>query len=208
MNNGETDMKQDKTNASLRGLDSQQDLDDVQWSAMQYVLGELSDEQTELFETAMADDVTLCEAVLAATQLTCGIALACAMQPSTQRVILDVKMIAEPVAVSRPAFASFGVFAAAVAMVLTVIAMVSLQPRQGDVDFATVDDATADALVLLLHDASANDMNTELEEWTVSDDSVSSLVAPEWLLTAVDLDAAAASEDHQGIKTDDEAGVY
>jgi hypothetical protein len=202
MNQVEANMKQDKTSAA------QPDLDDVQWSTMRYVLGELPDDQTELFETAMADDLTLCEAVLAATQLTCGIALACTMRPSAQPVIADVAMRAEPVLFRRPAVARFGVFAAAVAMVLAVIAMSTLQPRQSGGELAVVDDATADALVLLLHDASANDMNTELEEWTVSDDSVSGLVAPEWLLTAVDLDAAAALEDHHGITTDDEAGVY
>lgn len=192
----------------LKSSASQSELDDVEWFAMQYVLGELTDEQTELFETAMADDVTLCDAVIAATQLTCGIALACKMLPSAQPVIADVTMIAEPDHCRRPAFARFGVFAAAVAMVLAVIAMVTLQSRQGDGDFAAVDDATADVLALLLHDASANDMNSELEEWTVSDDSVSALVAPEWLLTAVDLDAAAALEDHPAIIPDDEAGVY
>ncbi len=229
-------MTQGKTTASLP------DIDDVQWSAMQYVLGELSDEQTELFETAMANDVALCEAVLAATQLTCGIAVACKMQPLrteteiggarfhraehvknvlhvrkttvisapvlTQPVTLSVAMIAAPVPFSRPPFARFGVFAAAVAMALAVLAMVTLQTRQGSGDSAAVDDATTDALALLLDDPAGNDMNTELEEWTVSDDSVSGLVAPEWLLTAVDLDAAAASKDQHVIGPDDEAGVY
>ncbi len=196
-------MTQDKASVS------QPDHGDVQWSAMQYVLGELSSEQAELFETAMADDVALCEAVIAATQLTCGIALACTIRPSTRPLIMVGAMVAEPVLLRRPAFACFGVFTAAVALILAVIAMVSQQrPRPGEVDFAAVDDATADALVLLLDDASAIDMNAELEEWSVSDDSVSSLVAPEWLLTAVDLDAAAAADDHHGIKTDDEAGVY
>lgn len=201
MNQSETIMIQDKTNVS------QSVNDDVQWSAMQYVLGELSDEQSELFETAMADDLTLCEAVLAATQLTCGIALAC-KTPSTRPVIAGVTGIAEPVPLSRPAFAHFGVFAAAAALVLAVLSMMTLQPRQGDGEVVIVDDATADVLVLLLQDASAIDIQTEPEEWTVSDDIDSSLVAPEWLLTAVDLDAALASEDHHVIGPDDEAGVY
>ncbi|MEJ7591098.1 MAG: hypothetical protein WKF77_06080 [Planctomycetaceae bacterium] len=195
-------MRQDRTSAS------QPEIDDAQWSAMQYVLGELSDEQTELFESAMADDVTLCEAVLAATQLTCGIALACKTQPSTQPVIASVTMIAAPVAFRRPTFARFGVFAASAAMVLAVLAVGTLQTRQGGGDLLAIEDATADALALLLHDAESNDMNTELEELVASDDSVSSLVAPEWLLTAVDLDAAAASEDHPAIGPNDEAGVY
>ncbi|MBC7967611.1 MAG: hypothetical protein H7Z17_16985 [Fuerstia sp.] len=197
-------MTQDKTNSSPPTLD------DVQWSAMQYVLGELSDEQTELFESAMADDVALCEAVLAATQLTCGIALACESQPSTRPVIASVTLIAAPVAHSRPAFARFGVFAAAASLVLALLAMVTLQTRQSGGDLAAVDDATADALAILLNDGEASEMNTDLDELTGSDDSLASLVAPEWLLTAVDLDAAAASasENHPVIGPDDEAGVY
>ena len=197
-------MTQDKTNTS------QPILDDAQWLAMQYVLGELSDEQTELFESAMAVDVALCEAVLSATQLTCGIALACESQPSTQPLIASATLIATPVPYRRPAFARFGVFAAAAALVLAVLAMVTLQMRQSGDDVAAVDDATADALALLLNDGEASDMNNDLDELTGSDDSVSSLVAPEWLLTAVDLDAAAASalEDHPAIGPDDEAGVY
>ena len=39
-------------------------------------------------------------------------------------------------------------------------------------------------------------------------DVMRSMVAPEWLLTAVDLDAAAAAEDQHVIGPDDEAGVY
>ncbi len=196
-------MTQDKMNTS------QPTLDDVQWSAMQYVLGELSDEQTELFESAMEYDVTLCEAVLAATRLTCGIALACESQPSAQPLIASVTLIAAPDSFRRPAFARFGVFAAATALVLAVLAMVTLQTRQGAGDLAAVDDATADALAMLLNDAEASEMNTDLDELTGADDSVASLVAPEWLLTAVDLDAAAASsEDHPAIGPDDEAGVY
>ncbi len=196
-------MTQDKTNTS------QSTLDDVQWSAMQYVLGELSDEQTALFESAMENDVALCEAVLAATQLTCGIALACESQPSAQPLIASVTLIAAPDSFRRPAFARFGVFAAAAALVLAVLAMVTFPTRQGPDDLAAVDDATADALAMLLNDAEASEMNTELDELSGSDDSVASLVAPEWLLTAVDLDAAAASsEDHPAIGPDDEAGVY
>ncbi len=41
----------------------QPDGDDVQWLAMRYVLGELSDEQAETFEAAMSEDVALCEFV-------------------------------------------------------------------------------------------------------------------------------------------------
>jgi hypothetical protein len=87
--------------------------------------------------------------------------------------------------------------------------MVTLQTRQGAGDLAAVDDATADALAMLLQDTEANDLNTDLDELTGGDDSVASLVAPEWLLTAVDLDAAATStEDHPAIGPDAEAGVY
>ena len=79
-------------------------------------------------------------------------------------------------------------------------------PRRDEVTIN--DDATADALTMLLENASASDMNAEFDEWSVSDDSFSSLVAPEWLLTAVELDAAAGSEALPENGSDEESGVY
>ena len=70
------------------------------------------------------------------------------------------------------------------------------------------DDATADMLAMLLHNSSSAEMSSEIDEISFPDDSVSSLVAPEWLLTAVDLDSAGGQDDIPVISPEDESGVY
>ena len=184
-------------------------IDDTQWLAMQYVLGELTQEESEQFESAMFEDVALCEAVVAATQLTAGIAMACGLRPASSAPVVFARMpssISEPI---RPAFARTIVVGAAITMALTVLEMVTLQnsPRSG-ASSAAIDDAAADALAVLLRNETLNDSPNEFDEWNVPDDSISGLVAPEWLLTAVDLDASSESDDHPVVSPDDESGIY
>ena len=102
--------------------------------------------------------------------------------------------------------ATFGVFAATAALVLAAMAMIAMNHSLRTNAVVSTDDATADALARLLDDSSS-DVDAEFDEWSNSDDSVSSLAAPEWLLTAVDLDAAAA-EEHPENGSDNDTGVY
>lgn len=187
------------------------DADDVQWLAMRYVLGELSDEQAESFEAAMAEDVALCEAVLQATQLNSAVALAYESQPSIMPALFGVtcdESTLPAVAIERSSFAGIGVFAATAAMALAVVAMVMLQNSPQTEQLASDDDATADMLAMLLHNSSSGDMSGEFDEFSSAEDSVSSLVAPEWLLTAVDLDSASEYDDIPVIRPEAESGVY
>ena len=189
----------------------QPDADDALWLAMRYVLGELSDEQAESFEAAMAEDVTLCEAVLQATQLNSAVALAYESQHSGRPTLVCITNdeLSLPVnAPDRSSFARFGVFAATTAMVLAILAMVMLQNSPPAEELASDDDAAADMLAMLLDHASSSDMSSEFDEYNSMDDSVSSLVAPEWLLTAVDLDSASGQDDIPVIRPEEESGVY
>jgi anti-sigma-K factor RskA len=189
----------------------QSDADDAQWLATRYVLGELSDEQAETFEAAMSEDVALCEAVLQATLLNSAIALAHESQPSEVPMLARITSDESPlpvIATERSMFARFGVFAATAAMVLAVLAMVMLQNYPQTEELASDDDATADMLAMLLHNSSSAEMSSEIDEISLADDSVSSLVAPEWLLTAVDLDSAGGQDDIPVISPEDESGVY
>lgn len=191
--------------------DARQSLvDENHWLAMQYVSGDLTDEQAESFELAMVDDVSLCEAVLLATRLTSGIILACSGELSSrpERVAVARSLTPTPTPHRRSRLALFGVFAATVAMVLVVIGMMTPQNGAAPGKVASADDAAAKMLATLLHNTSAGDMNVEFDELSVADDSVSSLVAPEWLLTAVDLDSAATQGELPVIGTADESGVY
>lgn len=189
----------------------QPDADDAQWLALRYVLGELSDEQAESFEAAMAEDTSLCEAVLQATLLNSAVALACKSQQSGMPALLhgtSDESTLPAIAIESSPFARFGVFAATAAMVLTALAMVMLQNSPQVEELASDDDATADMLVMLLHNSSSSDLSAEFDEFSSTDDSVSSLVAPEWLLTAVNLDSAGVQEDIPVNRSEDESGVY
>ena len=167
---------------SLNNSDAvQHDADDAQWLTIRYVLGELSDEQAESFEAAMADDVALCEAVLQATQLNSAVALAYDSQQSKMPVLVGVisdESILPVIAIERSSFARFGVFAATAAMVLAVLAMVMLQNSPQAEELASVDDATADMLAMLLHNSSSSDTTGEFYEFSSVDDSLSSLSKP------------------------------
>ncbi len=189
----------------------QPDADDAHWLAMRYVLGELSDEQAESFEAAMAEDVALCEAVLQATQLNSAVALAFESQQSGWPAVVGVtsdESYLPVIATNRSSFAGFGVFAATAAMVLAILAMVVLQNSPQAEQLASDDDATADMLAMLLDNSSTSDTSGEFDEFSSTDDSVSSLVAPEWLLTAVDLDSDGGQEDIPVNRSEEESGVY
>ncbi len=194
----------------------QPDADDALWLAMRYVLGELSDEQAESFEAEMAEDIDLCEAVLQATLLNSAVALAYESQQSGSPASVGIASDESSLPVvsclhvngaNRSSFARFGVFAATTAMVLAILAMVMLQ-NSPQVEALASDDATADMLAMLLDNSSSSDLSGEFDEFSSTDDSVSSLVAPEWLLTAVDLDSASGQEDIPVIRHAEESGVY
>ncbi|MCA9008244.1 MAG: hypothetical protein KDB01_00785, partial [Planctomycetaceae bacterium] len=119
---------------------------ETQWLAMQYVLGDLTDEQTEQFELAMAEDVTLCESVLMATRLSAGIVQAYDSQLPFQSATRSVLKAESP---PRPRFVRFSVFAATAALTMVVILLVTFGGAAQPIltaahDDATADDATAD----------------------------------------------------------------
>ncbi len=187
------------------------DADDAPWMALRYVLGELSDEQAETFENAMAEDAALCEAVLQATLLSSAIVVVYKSQKSTGPVLIDItsdKSFRAFVASDRSSFVRFGVITATAAMILVVLAMVMLQSSPQAKVLASDDDAAADMLAMLLDNSSASDFNGEFDEFGSTDDSVSSLVAPEWLLTAVDLDLNDKIDEIPINRPEDETGVY
>ena len=185
--------------------ESQAEIHETQWLALQYVLGDLSDEQAEEFELAMADDVTLCEAVLVATRLSAGIVRACDSPSAFQSATRYIPRVEPPV---RPIFVRFSVLAATAALLMAVMLLVTFGDSAQQTATAAQDDATADALAMLLNNAPANEISSEFDELIEADDSISSLVAPAWLLTAVELAEAAGEGDHKTTEPEKESGVY
>ena len=185
-------------------------IDDAQWLAMQFVLGELTEEQSERFQLAMTGDVSLCEAVVEATRLTAGISLACGLERVPSSPVVLTTMPSSRVESVRPVYSRAIVLGAMIVMAMSVLAVVTLQNslRSASSIAAADGTATAEALAMLLKNDGTNYANNDYDEWIVSDDSISSLVAPGWLLTAVDLDAASESDDLPAVNPNDELGIY
>lgn len=180
-------------------------LDDIDWLATRYVLGEMTAEESAEFESAMMDSVSLCEAVVEATRLTAGITLACkpvTIAPSLIRIAKNSSIAGEP---RRSAITQSIIAGAAIAMTLTILVMATAQYTPRNASTVAIDDAAADTLAMLLRSDSIQDTSSEFDEWSLSEDSISVLVAPEWLLTAVDLDAANNSTNAPNSSPDDES---
>jgi hypothetical protein len=158
---------------------------------MQYVLAELSEEQMAEFESALADNVSLCEAVVEACRLSAGVTLA----------LESERLTVHPVMISRQRSWStrFGVLAACASLlaVLVIMAGSPVAERRSGMLLTLDDAAAADVLVGLLQEQLSLGIDPESDVESVPDESLSDLMAPEWLLTAVDLDERDASDDDE-----------
>ena len=81
-----------------------------------------------------------------------------------------------------------GLIAASAASLLTVLVVPLFTSRHNTIAVQVVDSETVDAFASLLPDEIAVEIASEPNEDEYTEDQLSDLVAPEWLLTAVDLD--------------------
>jgi len=166
------------------------------WLAMQFVLGELTEQQSVEFDAALLNDSTVCDAVVNATCLMSGIALAfeptpvvsrvpvAAYMPVTARVLVTGGPRGRRVGIVLTAAAAMGVMAAFVYSQFLPVS--SFVPMTSLATAADLD--AADAFVSLLPDETPADISTDDEDFVYSEDSLADLAAPEWLLTAVELE--------------------
>lgn len=172
------------------------------WLAMQFVLGELTDDQTAQFDAAMLNDPTLCDAVIEATRLTSGLMLAPELS-SSPLPLPGLSSVRQPASGHRRGFVSWIVGGAVVAaMSLSVMSVLSpskdsagLSISGPQVALATaVDMETANVYVELLPDDGLLEADEDGVEESVDRDAMNDLMAPEWLLTAVELEQQSAAE--------------
>lgn len=163
------------------------------WLAMQYVLDELPLDRISAFEEAMLVDPSLCEAVVEASRLTSGILLACDQVPAA----LPASRY------WRNRTTGVGVIAVSAAALLAAVTMLLVNSRYESDVIPGVDSETVDAFASLLPDDVAVDMAADSIDEDYTEDGVSDLVAPEWLLTAVDLD-----EETTNTPTQNEENVF
>jgi hypothetical protein len=167
--------------------------DGRQWLAMQYVLAELPEVHRLEFELALEDNVALCEAVVEACRLSAGVALAFEAE---RMAIVPSGVSSVMVAKELPWTARFGVLVAC-ASLLAMLVLISRAPLSSPIHetLASADDAAAaDVLAGFLQDHSQPPLEGEVDLETDNDESLSDLMIPEWLLTAIDLD----ERDHTG----------
>lgn len=165
------------------------DADDSLWRAFQYVAGELSEHEADVFEQQMLDDVRLCDAVVEATRI--SVSVAADSGPGRRSVTLSSSSQStdqrQALASRRPVFAAVAASLACVCLVWAVSAMTD--PTDSDSSVAVADDQDAEMILSVWADESQSDLDS-LDELGGLDDQ--SLDVPDWMLTAVtiaDLDA-------------------
>jgi len=171
------------------------------WLAMQFVLGELTDEQTAQFDAAMHNDVTLCDSVVEATRLVSGLMLAGETLAHVARPTVAI------VPRHRSPLVAWVVGGSVVAaMTLGVMSALTDSRFPGDssgsgrlVSLATAADVeTANVYMELLPEDGAmeadEDNADDSDEDNADRDALNDLMAPEWLLTAVELEQQSAAE--------------
>jgi hypothetical protein len=169
--------------------------DEREWLAMQYVLGELSSEQADEFEDAMAKDLSLCDDVMVATRMLAATMLACESAVGVdQAKAVRSETIRPRTPRRQSAVARINLCLMGAALLgCLILAGKTWFDASGlpDGSMAAADDSvTAIAFAQLLPDRLQVDANVEMEDETSLDDSLVGLDAPEWLLTAVELEAA------------------
>lgn len=165
------------------------------WLAMQYVMGELSCEQAEEFEDAMVKDSSLCDDVVAATRMLTAMMLTAEFGGAQDQKRLVRSETVPPKALRRQsavARVNLCLIGAALLGCLIFVGKTwySAAGLPADSMAAAADSATAIAFAQLLPDRLPVEANIENEDETGLDDSLLGLDAPEWLLTAVELEAA------------------
>ena len=157
--------------------------DDLQWQAMQYVLGELSDAEREAFESRLADDLTACEAVTSASRLV--MTTQAAMQNSPRP---SPRVVATPV-VTTPVSRGGAWLVVALTTSVAILCVVALQSSVSGPAGRVAGVQESVELVSLWRsgmDADGSDDDDSDDAGDAANDAV-----PSWMLAAVSFEAAA-----------------
>lgn len=144
--------------------------DNLNWLALQYVLGELPDSERDAFESRLAEDPSLCEAVTAASRLVL-----------TARAALEPEVVLTR-ATERPHHSSW----LAVVATSVSVAVVGLFASQVSLPKPRPADPAAAELVSLWQSGNGYEAETDDLDGDVADGS-GDVSVPSWMLAAVSL---------------------
>ncbi len=168
--------------------------DSLNWLAVQYVLGELSESDQFAFEERLASDSSACEAVAEATRLTLAL----------QSAVTDVVTIAAP-ATAIPSVrsakptprGSWLALAGATTAAAGLLAAMSLGPNSPRQDqLARVDRSASELVSLWRTGSSAAEVDADESDVEVAEASPD-VAVPNWLFAAVSLEQGKPAEELQ-----------
>ena len=165
--------------------------DEQFWQAFQYVAGELSAIESEVFEQRMLEDVSLCEAVTEAALLTSSVAAARRPQ---QKPVVPVSVPYQQSDRSYRATAVIAVVCCCVLVAMVAANFSQFRVGSGEETLAAVP-SEAELLVNAWVESSSEDASPEAEGVELRPQD---LDVPDWMLTAVSLADLDHSADADG----------
>lgn len=185
-------------------VDQTPNRDSLNWLAVQYVLGELSESELLAFEERLAVDLVACEAVAEAARLTLTLQVAAADSPvvaacttNSPRVLPDATVHSSK---TTPR-GSWLVLAGATTAAAALLAAMSLGPASSpSTQLARVDRSASELVSLWRAGSAAAELNIDDAEVELVE-SRSEVAVPDWLFAAVSLEqpnpATNSTEDRQ-----------
>ncbi len=163
------------------------------WLAMRYVLGELSESDRNAFEVRMADDLTICEAVTAASRLLLATRAALELddEPSATRAGLETRPGHSRIVSGHSIRGSWLAFAAtsvAMAVLCAFALQVPVRSPQGS-NVAGRDPVAAELVSLWRSGMNAGDAESDDPDDVT--DASGDVAVPGWMLAAVSFEAGA-----------------
>ncbi len=185
-------------------VDQTPNRDSLNWLAVQYVLGELSESELLAFEERLAVDLVACEAVAEAARLTLTLQVAAADSPvvaacttNSPRVLPDATVHSSK---TTPR-GSWLVLAGATTAAAALLAAMSFGPAiSPSTQLARVDRSASELVSLWRAGSAAAELNIDDAEVELVE-SRSEVAVPDWLFAAVSLEqpnpATNSTEDRQ-----------
>jgi hypothetical protein len=153
------------------------------WLASRYVMSELTVTEADVFESAMEHDPELCEILTDTVRLHVGIQSAFAERAATQ--------VVGPISNQAPSGTRFSRLSVSSALITVVGLMLAI--RAAGTGYVVPDEATAAAYARLIAEDGPL-TRAEIETVDLDLDVIPGLEAPEWLLSAVELESVDQDE--------------
>ena len=185
-------------------------VDDRGWTALLYALGEMTVAEQEAFEQRLMTDGALCDELVSVVR-TCSVVaevdrLAAGSARHASRVSVAQLNSASRSSGTAPRRTAAIIVAVSCAMLLMVATVLNVSPPMPDSIVLNEDET--DVFVKLLADDAERLVVVDDSEESGVDESVNELLAPEWLLAAIELDETPTGNDDTRTDPDEDIELF